>query len=203
MSIAQVVYETDGPCPGPGAPACWTIGIHIGPGYVSPPNDFGANFGNGISEHRISFGPHRDVHAIGFWFLTGGVFPPPRWEIIVHEIDGNDTVETVEFTSGQRYFGFVSNVGIGTLTVRDFPGDAGAANWSYDNVSRSAVFPVDDFDGDGVPDDEDRCRASDLSADVVIEGCQTGVPNSLLRVGCTISDHMPAAPRTLNPMASS
>ena len=87
--------------------------------------------------------------------------------------------------------------------MRDLPGDVGAANWSYDDVARSAVFPVDDFDGDGVPDDEDRCRASDLSADVVIEGCQTGVPNSLLRVGCTISDHMPAAPRTLNPMASS
>jgi hypothetical protein len=151
VNIDQVVYETDGPCPGPGTPACWTIGIHIGPGYVSPPNDFGANFGNGISEHRISFGPHREVHAIGFWFLTGGVFPPPRWEIIVHEIDGNDTVETVEFTSGQRYFGFVSNVGIGTLTVRDLPGDVGAANWSYDDVARSAVFPLDDFDGDGVP----------------------------------------------------
>ena len=188
VTIDQVVYETDGPCPGPGAPACWTIGIHVGPGYVSPPNDFGANFANGITEHRISFGLQREVHAIGFSFLTGGIFPPPKWEIIVHEIDGADTVQTVEFTSGQRYFGFVSTVGIGSLTVRDFQGDTSAYNWSYDDVSRSAVVPTDDFDGDGVPDDEDLCRASDLSATVVIDGCATDVPNTLFRGGCTISD---------------
>jgi hypothetical protein len=192
VTIDQAIYETDGHCPGPGAPACWTIGIHIGPGYVSAPNDFGANFANGITEHRISFGTGSEVHAFGFWFLTGGIFPPPQWEIIVHEIDGNDTVETVELTFGQLYLGFLSDVGIGALTVRDSPGETGASNWSYDDVSRSAVFPVDDFDGDGVPDDQDRCRASDLSADVVIDGCETGVPNSTLPLGCTISDRVSA-----------
>jgi hypothetical protein len=190
VTIDEIVYETDGPCPGPGAPACWTIGIHVGPGFVSPPNDFGANFGEGITEHRIGFGAQRDIHAIGFWFLTGGIFPPPRWEIVVHEIDGNDTIEIVEFTSGQRYFGFVSDVGIGSLTVRDAPGDKGAHNWSYDDVSRSAVFPTDDFDGDGVPDDEDRCRVSDLSAIVVIDDCSTNVANRLFVRGCTISDRV-------------
>ena len=35
--------------------------------------------------------------------------------------------------------------------MRDLPGDVAAANWSYDDVARSAMFPVDDFDGDGVP----------------------------------------------------
>jgi Concanavalin A-like lectin/glucanases superfamily len=45
-----------------------------------------------------------------------------------------------------------------------------------------------DNDGDGVPNDEDECPSSDLSATVVIGGCNAGVPNTLFSSGCTISD---------------
>lgn len=45
-----------------------------------------------------------------------------------------------------------------------------------------------DEDGDGVPDDVDECLESDLSDTVVIDGIDTGVPNSLFDTGCTISD---------------
>jgi hypothetical protein len=45
-----------------------------------------------------------------------------------------------------------------------------------------------DGDGDGIPDHEDECPASDLSATVVIDGCDSGVENHLLENGCTISD---------------
>ena len=48
-----------------------------------------------------------------------------------------------------------------------------------------------DSDGDGVPDDVDECADSDLSPTVVIDGCDSGVPNSLSALGnqgCTISD---------------
>ncbi len=47
-----------------------------------------------------------------------------------------------------------------------------------------------DSDGDGVRDDEDVCPDSDTSRTVVIDGCDSGVPN-LLNVddqGCSISD---------------
>ena len=45
-----------------------------------------------------------------------------------------------------------------------------------------------DSDGDGIPDDEDACFDSDLSETVVIGGCDSGVFNTLLPTGCTISD---------------
>jgi CSLREA domain-containing protein len=48
-----------------------------------------------------------------------------------------------------------------------------------------------DADSDGIPDDADNCPNSDLSPTVVIDGCDSGVENSLSvldQVGCTISD---------------
>lgn len=48
--------------------------------------------------------------------------------------------------------------------------------------------PIIDTDGDGYPDDEDSCPESNLSATVVISGCDSGVRNLLLEDGCTISD---------------
>jgi hypothetical protein len=48
--------------------------------------------------------------------------------------------------------------------------------------------PIVDTDGDGFFDDVDFCIDSDLSATVVIDGCDSGVANLLLDDGCTISD---------------
>lgn len=45
-----------------------------------------------------------------------------------------------------------------------------------------------DEDGDGVPDDVDECPGSDLSRTVVVDGCDSGVVNTLFDTGCTISD---------------
>lgn len=45
-----------------------------------------------------------------------------------------------------------------------------------------------DGDGDGVADVEDACPTSDLSPTVVIDGCDSGVDNTLFASGCTISD---------------
>ena len=41
-------------------------------------------------------------------------------------------------------------------------------------------------------DDPDECPNSDLSATVVIDGCDSGVPNTLFSSGCTISDFIAA-----------
>ena len=48
--------------------------------------------------------------------------------------------------------------------------------------------PIVDTDGDGLPDDVDACPVSDLSATVVIGGCDSGVANGLLDSGCTLND---------------
>jgi hypothetical protein len=47
-----------------------------------------------------------------------------------------------------------------------------------------------DHDGDGIADNEDECPDSDLSATVVIDGCDSGVPNTVFPSGCTIPDLM-------------
>lgn len=53
------------------------------------------------------------------------------------------------------------------------------------------LIPVsDDTDGDGIPDYEDDCPDSDLSSTVVIDDCDSGVPNTLFENGCTISDEI-------------
>jgi PA domain len=45
-----------------------------------------------------------------------------------------------------------------------------------------------DEDHDGTPDTDDQCPDSDTSPTVVVGGCDSGVPNTLLSTGCTISD---------------
>jgi hypothetical protein len=50
------------------------------------------------------------------------------------------------------------------------------------------IFIEPDTDGDGVVDSEDHCVNSDLSATVVIDGCDSGVANDLFSDGCTIID---------------
>lgn len=53
-------------------------------------------------------------------------------------------------------------------------------------------FAIDsrDADGDGIPDTADSCPNSNLSLEVVIGACTSGVPNKLLANGCTISDRV-------------
>jgi hypothetical protein len=53
-------------------------------------------------------------------------------------------------------------------------------------------FLTFDFDGDGFPDDTDVCPASDLTATVVIDGCDSGAGNDLLSDGCTTTDRIAA-----------
>lgn len=45
-------------------------------------------------------------------------------------------------------------------------------------------------DGDGVPDGEDECIGSSPSPTVVIDGCDSGVPNIVFPNGCKISDRI-------------
>src|SRR5262249_17982703 len=47
-------------------------------------------------------------------------------------------------------------------------------------------------DHDGVPDGLDLCIGSDQSATVVIDGCSSGVPNTVFADGCRISDGIAA-----------
>lgn len=62
--------------------------------------------------------------------------------------------------------------------------------------SNSAVRVVPiaslDTDGDGIPDAADACPASDVNPTLVLNGCGTGVTNTLDANGCTLADHFGA-----------
>jgi glycosyltransferase A (GT-A) superfamily protein (DUF2064 family) len=49
-----------------------------------------------------------------------------------------------------------------------------------------------DDDGDGVPDAADQCPDSNLAATVVIGAVDSGVPNTVLATGCSVSDRVAA-----------
>jgi len=54
-----------------------------------------------------------------------------------------------------------------------------------------AQVPIIDSDADGVPDTDDQCPTSDLSATVVINGVDTGIANTGANpAGCTFADLM-------------
>ncbi|MCP4251425.1 MAG: right-handed parallel beta-helix repeat-containing protein [bacterium] len=47
-----------------------------------------------------------------------------------------------------------------------------------------------DSDGDGLIDDCDGCPNSDLGETIIVDGCETNVPNMMLDDGCTMSDEI-------------
>lgn len=55
---------------------------------------------------------------------------------------------------------------------------------------------VTDIDLDGVHDEIDQCQHSDTRPTVVIDGCDSGVPNRLLPSGCSIADLIDACAAT-------
>ncbi len=69
-------------------------------------------------------------------------------------------------------------------------GDSVPATVDFDPwlTASSPCVPLPDADGDGVPDNTDNCPNSDLNPTVVIDGCDTGVPNVISADGCSAND---------------
>jgi hypothetical protein len=59
------------------------------------------------------------------------------------------------------------------------------------DLTRQEMIDIGWFsDGDGVPDGVDQCIGSSRAATVVIDGCDSGVPNTTFSTGCHISDQI-------------
>jgi len=64
---------------------------------------------------------------------------------------------------------------------------------------RVVVGDSRDLDGDGTPNDTDKCPNSDINTTIVIQDCDSGVRNTVSSIGCTISDQvMACAPGARN-----
>jgi hypothetical protein len=59
------------------------------------------------------------------------------------------------------------------------------------DLTRQEMIDIGWFsDGDGVPDGVDQCIGSSRDATVVIDGCDSGVPNMTFSTGCRITDQI-------------
>jgi hypothetical protein len=59
------------------------------------------------------------------------------------------------------------------------------------DLTRQEMIDIGWFsDGDGVADGVDQCIGSSRSATVVIDGCDSGVPNTTFATGCRITDQI-------------
>jgi len=67
---------------------------------------------------------------------------------------------------------------------------AGTSTVGIMGIEAARAFDPGDTDGDGIPDDADRCVNSILDPTVVIDGCDSGVPNAVGADGCSISDQI-------------
>jgi probable HAF family extracellular repeat protein len=72
---------------------------------------------------------------------------------------------------------------IAVVEDADIPEGARTRSWVL-------VPKVADADGDGVPDADDACPDSITGPTVVIDGCDSGVANTVLASGCTIADRV-------------
>lgn len=117
-----------------------------------------------------------DVFAVGFELFS---FAGAPITISVFG-DGGVLLGTAIHPAGGTFFGVQTDATITRVSV------AAGSIPVYDNLQFGKGFI--DTDGDGIPDDEDACPESDLSPTVVIDGCDSGVDNSLGADGCTISD---------------
>lgn len=59
------------------------------------------------------------------------------------------------------------------------------------DLTRQEMIDIGWFsDGDGVPDGVDQCIGSSRDATVIIDGCNSGAPNTTFPTGCRISDQI-------------
>jgi len=126
-------------------------------------------------------------------YLSNGVdFSPTDWSIV---IDASDATATLyEGTNGTGTMHPVKTLDEGlpwyvrfivtTGTSAGYP----AKDCRINLYSFTAMPGENDADGDGIPDDQDNCPLSDLEATIIIDGCNSGVANTLFDDGCTMSD---------------
>lgn len=97
------------------------------------------------------------------------------------------TTELIGVDLGHTLDAYPDGFRLGISQSMGFPGAPYPTDVAIDSVSLATV-PADDADGDGIPDREDACPHSDLSATIAVQGCDSGVANPLLPSGCTLAD---------------
>jgi hypothetical protein len=113
-------------------------------------------------------------------------FAPQRASVLINGV----LVFTALATTGAGTTYSATSLPVAAGDIIDFVLDQGPTGYGGGSTEFDAAidFTPLDIDGDGVPDVQDVCPNSNLSPTVIIDGCNSGVPNTLFANGCTISD---------------
>jgi hypothetical protein len=111
----------------------------------------------------------------------------PTQEVRASIHNDASTEELIGVNLGHTLSAYASGFKIGISQSMGLPGFTAPTDAALDSVTLTRIL-TDDSDGDGVPDNEDACADSDLSATVIIQGCDSEVRNTVFPSGCTIPD---------------
>jgi hypothetical protein len=161
------------------------------PGSNAAQPSFG--FGNGDHDDSFTFTNVNNLpfDAVSIDLLEANDIPDTFGVTVIGTTANLSTVTqtfTLDGIAGTQTFAFsTAFTGLVSLKIAEDSSNAFLKEpVQIDNVVLAFLPP--DADGDGVPDDVDECPNSDLSATVVIDGCNSGVANTLFPSGCAISD---------------
>lgn len=144
-----------------------------------PLDRFGSRLVTDGARLLVSAPTHNETGAVYLHDFEDGIAS------FVEKITADDGAPNDRFGSSLAFDG--ETIVIGAYLDDDAGTDAGAV-YVY---ALSSPEPPGDSDGDGVPDDCDACPYSDLSDTVVIDGCDTTVPNMMPGDdGCTMADRL-------------
>jgi len=112
-------------------------------------------------------------------FNSGNILPMLANSFLA--IGSEDGRTTCPFCIGNRYFK-------GQIDEVELFNRALSASEVQSIFAAGIAGKCKDRDGDGVLDGDDACPDSIVTATVVIGGCDSGVPNTVLSGGCTVAD---------------
>jgi hypothetical protein len=131
--------------------------------------------------------PSAGTYTIQGWFKGNNFGGPTSTDVAI--LHGTAEIFTGAINSFNVRLNFALTKQLNAGDTIDFTVGYGSnGNYADDATGISATIITEDLDGDGIADKQDECPNSDLSATVVIDGCNSGVPNTLFASGCTISD---------------
>jgi hypothetical protein len=119
-------------------------------------------------------------------FYTYGYSYTPVYEYHYGYVQSSGNTDLDVTVGPQQYPDLSDNLDWATYNNAYFHNET-SSTYSYVSGIFDAVTGGD-FDGDGIADGDDACIESDLTATVIVGTTDTGVANTLLASGCTITD---------------
>lgn len=182
-------------------PTAGAVTLNLGnwtdlPGFNGPGDVAAADLAvDGNETFRIVFG--KGHQSVGLGILTGASNLPSEVDLSgaafeFAAYDGNDTLLGMAFhelaagAPDQVWISLTSATPFTRIDVTEVS-SVKITDQYFTNIL-SAVEDVSDGDEDGIPDAVDVCDDSDLGDSVVVDECDSGVPNLLDESGCTIAD---------------